>query len=171
MEVELTMRPCTKAMLTVMALAPSFAIAEGGCPRGQVLQQGNGWRSCVPGNGTSQQQSPSDNFVGPQWAARWISVAVDTDKAILGKSAESRTEAEAENSAVRDCASQGGLTCHAIVTAKNGCVAMVVGNNRLTTAGDPIQRKAEAKAIDSCKSSPDTNCTVYYSACVQPVPE
>ncbi|WP_429199644.1 DUF4189 domain-containing protein [Luteibacter sp. W1I16] len=165
------MRAYVKIALLAALSRTALAYAEGGCPPGQVPQQGNGWRSCIPVNGASQQQGPSDNFVGPQWTARWISVAVDTDKAILGKSAESRTEAEAENSAVRDCASQGGLTCHAIVTAKNGCVAMVVGNNRLTTAGDPIQRKAEAKAIDSCKSSPDTNCTVYYSACVQPVPE
>jgi hypothetical protein len=130
------------------------AHAEGGCPSGQYPQQGNGWRS----------------FVGPTWQARWISLAVDSDKAILGKSGESGTDKQAEQSAVNDCISQGGTTCHVILTAKNGCIAMVVGSKRLTGFSAPTTKLAETQAVKDCEDSPDTNCKVYYTACVEPVP-
>lgn len=154
-----------------LALIATTARAEGGCPPGQVPQQGNGWRSCVPLNNGATQSGPSDNFVGPIWTARWISLAIDNEKPILGKSGESRTQDQAERSAINDCVSQGGTTCHTMVTAKNGCVALVSGMTQITTNGSPIQRLAEEKALDDCKKTGDTGCRVYYSACVKAVPE
>jgi len=165
------MRISLSLLLFGLLSVASTARAEGGCPPGQVPQQGNGWRACVPLNNGSAQPGPSDNFVGPHMTARWISLAVDSDKAVLGKSGDSRTEDQAKQSAMNDCASQGGLTCHVITTAKNSCVAMVVGSTRVTTDGGPTQGQAEANAMEGCKSAADSNCSVYYSACVRPVPE
>ncbi|MGN6091065.1 MAG: DUF4189 domain-containing protein [Luteibacter jiangsuensis] len=122
-------------------------------------------------NNGAAQPGPADNFVGPSWTARWISLAIDNNKPILGKSSESRTQDQAERSAVNDCVSQGGTTCHTIVTAKNGCVAMAAGMTRVATNGSPIQRVAEETAVEDCKKAGDTGCRVYYSACVKPVPE
>ncbi|MGE7136123.1 DUF4189 domain-containing protein [Luteibacter sp. NPDC031894] len=145
--------------------------AENGCPPGQVPQQGNGWRACVPLNNGAPESGAADNFVGPRWTARWVSLAVDNLKPILGKSAESTTQNQAERSALADCTSQGGTTCNVLITAKNSCVAMVVGDTRITTSSRSTKLQAETAAMESCKNRPDTNCSVYYSACVEPVPE
>jgi hypothetical protein len=142
--------------------------AEGGCPPGQYPQEGNGWRSCVPA-GNSTTRDSGDRSVGPTYEARWIALATDNPKALLGKSSESKSEDEARNSAMGNCQSQGGTTCHVVVTAKNGCVAMVVGDHRLTTNSGPTKPEAEDKAIKDCTNNPDTNCQVYFSSCVQPV--
>ncbi|MGN6091066.1 MAG: DUF4189 domain-containing protein [Luteibacter jiangsuensis] len=150
---------------------PLNAAAEGGCPPGQVPQQGNGWRACVPLNNGTPQPGPSDSFVGPRWTARWISLAVDSDKAVLGKSNESRTQDQAEQSAMADCASQGGTACHVLVSAKNSCVAMVVGASQLTSISRPTKLQAETAAMETCKNTPDKNCSVYFSACAMAVPE
>lgn len=165
------MRTTTRALAVLLGLIVfRSAHAEGGCPPGQFPQQGNGWRSCVPAASANTNGGPVDNFVGPTWQARWISLAVDSDKAILGKSGESSTDIQAKQSALNDCTSQGGTTCHVIITAKNGCVAMVVGSKRLTGFSASTSKQAETQAIKDCEDSPDTNCKVYYSACVEPVP-
>jgi len=145
--------------------------AEGGCPPGQVPQQGNGWRSCVPMNNGSPQPGPSDSFVGPRWTARWTSIAIDDVKPIVGKSGEMRTQEQAEITAINDCAAQGGTTCHTLISAKNSCVAMIVGDTRLTSASRPTKMQAEAAAMNNCVNTPDTHCSVYFSACAKPVPE
>jgi len=159
------------SFLIAVSVHSSGVHAEDGCPSGQVPQQGNGWRSCVPLNNGGTQPGPADNFVGPTWSPRWISLAIDNIKPILGKSGESRTLDQARRSAIDDCMSQGGTTCHTMVTAQNGCVALVSGMTQITTGGSPIQRLAEEKALEDCKKTGDTGCRVYYSACVKPVPE
>src|SRR3569623_1634309 len=101
------------AFFLILASTLSFVVhAEGGCPTGQVPQQGNGWRSCVPLNNGATQPGSADDFVGPTWSPRWISLAIDNIKPILGKSGESRTLDQARRSAIDDCISQGGTTCH-----------------------------------------------------------
>lgn len=145
--------------------------AEGGCPPGQVPQQGNGWRSCVPMNNGPPQPGPSDNFVGPRWTARWTSIAIDNVKPIVGKSGEMRTQAQAESTAINDCVAQGGTTCHTLVSAKNSCLAMIAGDTQVTYATRPTQMQAETAAMDICVNKRDTHCSVYFSACAKAVPE
>jgi len=145
--------------------------AEGGCPPGQVPQQGNGWRSCVPMNNGSSQPGPSDNFVGPRWTARWTSIAIDNVKPIVGKSGETRTQEQAESTAVNDCRAQGGTTCHILASAKNSCLAMVAGDTQVTYSTRPTKMQAEAVAMEICVNKPDTHCRVYFSACASAVPE
>ncbi|QDE38918.1 DUF4189 domain-containing protein [Luteibacter pinisoli] len=152
----------------ILLIVSCSTYAEGGCPPGQVPQQGNGWMACVP-SGSASPSGSSSEFVGPSYEARWIALATDNAKALLGKSSESRTEDAAKGSAMSDCVTQGGTACHVVVTAKNGCVAMVVGDHRLATESAPTKKAAEDKATQSCVSNPDTNCSLYYSACVAPI--
>jgi len=160
------------AFFLIVASTLSFVVhAEGGCPTGQVPQEGNGWRSCVPINNGSPQPGPSDNFVGPRWTARWTSIAIDDIKPIVGKSGETRTQEQAESTAINDCAAQGGATCHTLVSTKNSCLAMIAGDTQVTYATRPTQMQAEAAAIEICISKPDTHCRVYFSACAKAVPE
>jgi hypothetical protein len=100
-----------------------------------------------------------------------MSIAIDGKKAILGKSGESRTQDEAQRSAMNDCTSQGGTNCKVLATSQNGCLAMVVGDNRLTACGRKTLLQAESAALEMCRNYPDTNCYVYYSGCVDPVLE
>jgi hypothetical protein len=155
------------AWAIVLGLSTS-ALAEGGCPPGQYPQQGNGWRSCVPGNSPTAQSGGSE-FIGPTVEARWVTLSVDTQAGILGHSHDSRTQDEAEHGALSDCASQGGTACQVVVTSKNGCVALAVGDSRFEARGAATKTQAESKAMDACTSFPSKNCRVMYSACVAPV--
>ena len=165
------MKSCKTTIFVIAAVIfYGTAHADGGSPPGQLPQQANGWKACVPNGSANDSSGPPDTFVGPTWQARWISLAVDGDKAILGRSSESSTEAQARQSALQDCESQGGTTCHVFITAKNGCIAMVAGAKRINGYSAPTTKQAETQAIKDCEDSKDTNCKLYYSACVQAVP-
>lgn len=155
-------------ILLLSSLATTDALAEGGCPLGQVPQQGNGWRACVP-SGTSSSTESASEFVAPTAEARWVSLAVDNEKGVLAKSSESRTEAEAHASAEENCVSQGGVGCSAFITAKNGCVTVVASDTRIFGAADPVQGVAERRALDECQKAGAANCYVHTSACVKPI--
>lgn len=158
------------AFLTMSLLLVSLrARAEGGCPPGQVPQQGNGWRACVPNNTSNAAQGPSDTFVGPMAVASWISLSADPDKGVLGESADARTKADADHTAMADCAAKGGLNCRVVVSAKNGCVAMAVSSDIFATASGPTQGTANASAVENCKRGKDPACPIIYSKCVKPV--
>jgi len=145
--------------------------AESGCPAGQVPQQGNGWRSCIPLNNNGFNQGTADKFVGPRWTARWAALAIDDIKPIVGKSDDSKTVEQAEISAVNDCTSQGGTTCHPIVSAKNGCVVIAAGFSWIAGNTGPTLQQAEAMAMNDCRKSGDTGCRVYESRCAEAIPE
>jgi hypothetical protein len=156
-------------LLILMVLISSTAHAEGGCPPGQVPQQGNGWRACVPASSNASTDSGSQ-FHGPEIEARWISIAVDRQKGVMALSTEgSRTQAEAQASAERSCVTKGGLTCTAFVTAKNGCVAMVGSDTQIFGESAPIKADSEHQAMDSCAKASAQNCYVIASSCVSPV--
>lgn len=160
-------------LLVFLAMAfglfSSRTFAEGGCPPGQYPQQGNGWRSCVPIANSMQPGGTNDTFVGPTAVASWASLSADTDKGVLGESADSRTRVEAENTAMAACMAKGGKTCHIIVTAKNGCIAMALSSDIFATASGPTTGTANSAAIANCKKGKDPNCQIMYSKCVQPV--
>ncbi|NID06759.1 DUF4189 domain-containing protein [Luteibacter jiangsuensis] len=144
------------------------AVAEGGCPQGQYPQQGNGWRACVPINNPSRTDGSADTFRGPVWVARWIALASDTPKGILGKGINGASELEATQAAKNDCSAHGGTDCQIIGIVKNQCIAMAVGSKQLATSEGPTQMTAERLAIGKCQKNGPSDCTTYYSACAQP---
>lgn len=143
------------------------AVAEGGCPPGQYPQSGQGWQTCVPipGNnqGTTQQGPPP-----AVWSTKWLAIASDNPKGILGTSVNRPSQADAEQSAIADCMTKGGSNCSVQISYRNGCVAMVVGDKVMNTNGAPTKEEAEDKGLSLCKRD-DSNCRVYYSACSQAV--
>jgi hypothetical protein len=100
-----------------------------------------------------------------------LTVAVDKEKAVLGKSVGSRSKEEGERAAVMDCEAQGGTDCKVKGSSKNACVAMIVGDSRLVTSGGFTKDEAESVGLETCRNTPDTNCGVYYSGCVEAVLE
>ncbi|QDE38921.1 DUF4189 domain-containing protein [Luteibacter pinisoli] len=153
-------------LITFGFIRPAFA--EDGCPSGQYPQQGNGWRSCVPA-GNSTPQGSDSQFVQPYREARWIALTADTTEGVLGHSADSRTEDEAVRSAIADCTAQGGRSCKVVTSAKNGCIAIAVGDTRFEADSGRTADEASTKVIDECTKYPSKNCKILYSGCVKPV--
>lgn len=145
--------------------------AEGGCPPGQAPQQGAGWRSCVPLSNGTNTHTHGASSASRRWTARWASVAIDEEKLIVSKSTGHRSEEQAERFAIDGCVSQGGSSCRAVGTGKNGCIALVMGETRYAAKGAPTLQEAEDKAMSSCKNHSDRNCSVYETACAWPVLE
>jgi hypothetical protein len=154
------------SLLTAIACAAFtfVAHAEGGCPPGQVPQEGPGWKTCVP-NGTSAtgstQLPPSRSF-----EERWVALATDAQKGVLGQSAESRSDNEAQSSAARDCVSQGGTQCKVVISARNGCISMAISSKVYGTGSGPTTGSANADAVSECKKGGDPSCRVIYNKCV-----
>lgn len=156
------------SLVLLFVLAPPVAFAEGGCPPGQVPQQGNGWKTCIPVSGNDTNATDSQ-FHSPSTEARWISIAVDKGSGVLAESTESKTRAEAQSDAERNCLIKGGISCVAFVTAKNGCVTLVGSDTQIFGESAPTQSESESRAMDSCKRAGVANCYVNTSACAAPV--
>ena len=155
------------AVVLMLILLSRPAFAEGGCPPGQVPQQGNGWKSCVPMGSSSQPTGPGDNFRGPSRVARWTALAADTSKGILGGGLNKASEDEAISGAMSDCSNQGGTDCKFIGDVKNQCIAVAVGTTRFATSAGPTQMTAEKLAVAKCAESGSTECKPHYSACTE----
>jgi hypothetical protein len=153
-------------MLCACALV-STARAEGGCPPGQVPQRGNGWSACVP-NGSSNNGTQNEQQNSRVWEARWVALTADAPKNILGQSSESRTQDEAESTAMRDCVSQGGTQCVMAVSAKNGCISMAVNSRFYGVGSGASQETADRKAIAQCGEDGEKDCKIIYDRCVSP---
>jgi hypothetical protein len=161
------MKKLAAMLFLIVASVSVGAHAEGGCPPGQVPQQGQGWASCIPlpDNGVV----PGSDFVGPTKEARWISVATDGVKGIIGQSDESKTNEEAVSTALSDCATQGGTDCKDLASVKNGCLSIATSSLGFGAGIGPTQQAANNDANGICQSGPDKNCRSIYARCVSPV--
>ena len=153
----------TSLLIVVLAI-PNMALVEGGCPPGQVPQQGNGWMACVP-NG-SNPESSGTTPKSRSWDERWVALTADTPKGVLGQSGESRTQEEAESSAMRDCVGQGGTQCAVAVSARNGCIAMATSSKVYGVGSGSTELAADNEAVERCKKGGDAECNVIYKRCV-----
>jgi hypothetical protein len=156
------------AFLFLIATAASLeAHAAGGCPPGQVPQQGQGWASCIPLSNSGA--TPGADFVGPTKEARWISVATDGAKGVIGRSVEAKTKEEAGITALSDCTTQGGTECKVLASVKNGCLSIATSSLGFGAGIGPTQESADGDAKEICQSGPDKNCRSIYARCVSPV--
>lgn len=151
------------AIFCLASLASPEARADGGCPPGQVPQQGQGWQSCVPlpANGQGTANNSSDT---PAWTNSWQALASDDLKGILGSAVGKISRLTAESAAIEDCKSKGGTECQVKMSHGNGCIAMAVGAKAYQIQNSATQNKAEKAAMDKCTAH-DTSCTIYYSEC------
>lgn len=169
------MRTCLWLLFGLLVLLGNIVHAEGNCPPGYypigVPQGQGGPQGCapIPGGNKDDQQHVQPRPPPPQWASRWGAVATDGVKGSLGTitGASSRTEAEQE--AMADCQSKGGLRCKVDVSYSNGCAAMVVDDDGYNVESDATTDKAVQSSMNACSKAGRTNCHVYYSACSMPV--
>jgi hypothetical protein len=145
----------------ILFLGPSLAHAEGGCPPGQYPQNGNGFQTCVPIPG-SVQSAPEPKKL--YWMSRWQSIAIDTDKAIIGSAINQKTSTSAESAALGDCKRQGGSSCQTAVTHSNGCAAIVASETTVSNGAGDTKLDAEREAFKNCGLS-DKTCRLLYSQC------
>lgn len=138
--------------------------AEGGCPPGQVPQQGQGWGACVPIAGSNHGSDANASSDTPKYVNSWQAVASDDPKGILGTAVGRISRLTAEDAAIDDCRSNGGTDCQVKMSHGNGCIAMVVGAKAYQLQNAASKDKAERAAMNKCRTN-DSACSVYYSEC------
>ena len=165
------MKTCRWLLFGLLILLGSVVHAEGNCPTGYYpigASPGQGGpQGCAPIPGyDSNQQQPTTTT--PEWASRWGAIATDSVKGSLGAVTGLPSKADAQRTALTDCANKGGSTCKIDVVYGNECAVMVAGKAGYNFSADASMDKATESAMQTC-SSADTNCHVYYSACSLPV--
>lgn len=138
-----------------------------GCPPGQYPVVGQGWNYCAQAPGSAAPQEPS--LPPPRWKSQWQAFAGDSAKGILGTSKNLLSQQTAESAAISDCRQKGGSDCVLLISAANGCMALIAGDKRLKARDGDTKNDAEQKALNACENDADTNCHVYYSECSLPV--
>jgi len=154
-------------LFIAMLLMGNLAHAEGNCPPGYAPSGvgPGGVQGCAPLPGANSSGKAEQGGV---WEDRFGAVATDPHLAILGSSHNMDSRRQAENSALADCKSQGGLSCKLDGWYRNGCAAMVAGHGGYSTSTADNQDTAIDKAMKDCQAGGYTNCHVYYTGCSSP---
>lgn len=129
--------------------------------------QNRDWSGCAPiDNGAQQPQRPQPP---PQiWVDHYGAMVSDDSLGKLGVAVDRTDEAGAWQTAEEDCHAKGGLNCTRLISYRNECVAMVLGDKTYSFSAGPTTTDATQQATKKCTSS-TTNCRAYYSACSRPV--
>lgn len=149
-------------------LLASLGHAQAACPPGTIpYGSGSGQEMCGPDD--TQPDQPLENVPPrPLWADKWMAIATDPDRSVLGVATYKATEEQAEHAALLDCKEKGGIDCKFENAYRNQCAAMIIGSKGYNlhsgaTVGDAIDA-----GMAVCKADA-TNCRVYYAACSLPV--
>lgn len=143
------------------------AHAEGGCPQGMYPQSGQGWQTCIPMPGYSQQQSQAALPRPQKWESRWGAIVTDEPNSVIGFSAGEKSESRAKKSATADCHRKGGKNCLFHVAYANSCASLVVGDAIYNVTTDATAEIAGQLGVDRC-SKDTSNCHVYFTTCSYP---
>lgn len=132
----------------------------GPCPPGMSQYPGrNGIPSCGP------LRSDYDQPQG-RWQDQWGALAAGEDGTI-GLSSNQSTENAAKEIAVDNCALRGGKNCKTTSTYRNGCIALVNGNNIGYSSRDSTREKVIKNAMKSCNRAGENNCEIFRVECSQ----
>lgn len=146
--------------------------AEGGCPEGYypigAAQGQQGPQGCAPIPGNSQQQTQALQ-PSTHWVSQWGAVASYAPTGILGASINLPNQDSAENAAISDCQSKGGLNCKIEAAYTNGCAVVAVGDKGYNVTTKASLNEAIHSSMKTCISEGGNGCHVYYSACSLPV--
>jgi hypothetical protein len=159
-------------MMGSLLLLSGITHAEGECPPGMFPTNPSGTQGpvgCAPIPGYEQQQGQQQTRQAPppQWASRWGAIATDAIKGILGTSTDVASKDEAEQRALTECQTKGGMQCKLQNSYSNACVAMITGSKIFNVGSDADLNRAVQSGMKKCTAA-DTNCHVYYSACSLP---
>lgn len=133
----------------------------------------NAGGTCVPPDVAmpgSQQQSQAPQLPPLTWVDQWGAIATYEPGGILGASTHMQSERKAKQSAMADCQTKGGgSNCKFIISYRNGCVALLVGDKFFNASSAATIEEATKSGMKVCAKNGNTNCHVYYSACSPPI--
>lgn len=158
-----------KELLALALLVGSMAVhAQAACPPGTVpYGTGNDPSACGPDD--SQLQEPAQPRLPPQiWVDHWGAMVSDDSLGKLGVAADKQDEGRAWQAAEEDCRAKGGLNCTRLISYRNQCIAMVLGDKTYSFSAGTTATNAIQQATKKCSAS-TTGCHVYYSACSLPL--
>ncbi len=131
----------------------------------QQEQTRRGYQAQQDAYAAQQQEMPAPpSQPTGEWILTWGSIANGTNGQ-GGVSVGQLSKSAAENEAVNQCASGGGVGCKPSLTYKNQCVA--VTDNAGYRAGS-IER-AQELVVDYCRKKGGSQCEILYSACSDPI--
>ncbi|CAM5303757.1 DUF4189 domain-containing protein [Rhodanobacter lindaniclasticus] len=170
------MASTTMRLLLIAGLLISARTAhgEGGCPPGYqptgVAPNSQNPVGCRPMQSYDEapRQPPPPPRPPPsplEWVPDWGAVAVDTERWTVGASARAPTQSSAQDSALEDCRSKGGVACKIAVTYEDGCVALAASNVAYAVQPAATEMEAEVRAIQACTDTGHEECQVQYKDC------
>lgn len=140
--------------------------AQTTCPPGMTPY---GAGVCGYDNSQQQQQPQPPPKLPPRWISQWGAIATDATKGSLGTATNMVSKNEAEQVALADCRSKGGLQCKVDVSYDNECAVLIVGATGYNVSANATLDKATQHGMKICSAGGDNTCQVYYSACSLPV--
>ena len=155
-----TMRIKALLLGSMLLLLCGLSHAENGCPPGMIPEGGQGVSSCRPIPGYSQPQG--------HWVNQWGAIAMDTSHKSAGASINQSSEVDAEQAAIANCVSNGGVLCKVEITYVNQCVALVEGNAGHNVNRADTLKQAIGTGMKTCVDAGDANCHAYYTSCNTP---
>lgn len=148
-----------------LLFACTLTHAEGGCPPGMIPHSGTDISSCGP-------IPPGYNQPQGYWEDRWAAVAV-SDNSKGGFASDQPNEDAAKKSSIDNCIARGGIHCTVNVTYKNGCIAVVNGDeenngSHFTIATAGTLDAAIKEGLKVCSTWGKNTCEVFRTTCGLP---
>jgi hypothetical protein len=161
------MRTSGWQLLALLTLLGNVVHAQTACPAG-MEEYGVGVCGYSQAQEPAQQSQQHAPQYQPAWDSRWLAIATDSAKGILGNATDMANKSDAERTAMANCEAKGGTQCKVDVSFGNGCAAMVSGDSSYNVQGAPTLDEATQVAMKTCNKA-TSHCHVYYSACSLPV--
>ena len=158
-------------LLAGLLLLPArMTHAQNSCTSGQYLitpsnHQGASFCAPIP---RDRQGRP----VPPQLpATHWGAIATDDASGkSVGAAVDLPNKAQAEQAALADCRTKGGLACKIAIAYGNGCAALVASGLGYNASADVTLDHAILSGMTACRHAGHGQCHVAYSTCSPPQP-
>jgi hypothetical protein len=161
------------AFLLLFAFASQVAQAEGRYPPGQYPVGGPGVSGCAPIPGYGGRQGGRGVPVpAGEWVTTWGAIAESPTTDLMGISVGERSKEEAEQAALRRCASESDPNCTISIAYHNQCIAVAKPSSEQgagRAAGAPTVEEAIGTAILKCSDTGGGHCYIFYSKCSEPI--
>ncbi|MEA9705875.1 DUF4189 domain-containing protein [Xanthomonas campestris] len=148
--------------------APFDGYAQTRCPIG--TQMGN--IQCIPDEPVagSSESEPAKPLPDGEWIKTWGAIARASDNSV-GATSGKPTKKDAEEEALRQCSTGGGINCKVELAYQNQCVSLAnstggSGSGGIATGGSV--REAEERALSKCGGGNKSGCEIVYSKCSLP---
>lgn len=155
-------------LFAALFLSAGLGHAEEGCPPGMIPASGTNMNSCVPIPPGYYQQAPAPApQPEPAWSNRFGAIATDFSHSSAGASIDRLSRSDAEQAALDECRTNGGINCKVEISYGNECVVLAIGKNGHNAKAGATIASATDSAMKVCNAA-DAGCFVYYSACSPP---